>query len=159
MFSLEKVEKPLVLLCFRSKVLKKQWLYCVFAQKYWKSIGFIVFSLKSVEKALVLRARDDVNDDMQKNHWFYWKNIFLLIKYWMERYKTNVKPSGYGFGPWPCNTRLDKLWGTLTAKLFREPLVLLCFRSNILNKPLVLRCFPSRMLKNHWFYCVFAQNC
>ena len=35
--------------------------------------------------------------------------------------KRVVKPiSGYGFGPWNCNTRLDKLWGTLTDKLFRE---------------------------------------
>ena len=28
--------------------------------------------------------------------------------------------SGNGFGLWIPNTRLDMLWGTLTAKLFRE---------------------------------------
>ena len=28
-----------------------------------------------------------------------------------------------------------------------------------LKKPLVLLCFRSKMLKNHWFYCVFAQKC
>ena len=28
-----KNEKPLVLLCVRSKILKNHWLYCVFAQK------------------------------------------------------------------------------------------------------------------------------
>jgi len=27
------------------------------------------------------------------------------------------------------------------------------------KKPLVLLCFRSKMLKNRWFYCVFAQNC
>ena len=60
-FSLKNVEKPLVLLCFRSKILKKQWwycvfaqkplknhwFYCVFAQKCWKTIGFIVFVLRN----------------------------------------------------------------------------------------------------------------
>ena len=38
--SLQNVEKPLVLLCFRSKRLKKHWFYCVFAQNCWKTIGF-----------------------------------------------------------------------------------------------------------------------
>ena len=52
--SLKNSEKAMVLLCFRSKVLKKQWFYYVFAQRLWKRTGFIVFSLKHVEKALVL---------------------------------------------------------------------------------------------------------
>ena len=96
------------------------------------------------------------------------------------------KRSSHGFGPWNCNTRLDKLWGTLTDKLFREPLVLLCFRLKMLKnnwfyygfaqkcwktigftvfslknveKPMVLLCFRWKILKNHWFYCVFAQKC
>ena len=43
----EKRAKPLVVLCFRSKVLKKHWFYCVFAQKGWKTIGFIVKMQKS----------------------------------------------------------------------------------------------------------------
>ena len=47
MFSLKSIEKALVLLCFRSKVLKKHWFYCVFAQKGWKTIGFIVKMQKS----------------------------------------------------------------------------------------------------------------
>ena len=46
-FSLHNVEKALVLLCFRSKMLKKHWFYCVFAQKGWKTIGFIVKMQKS----------------------------------------------------------------------------------------------------------------
>ena len=79
--------------------------------------------------------------------------LWKILKKSKNHYKTCgflrkkvVKPiSNYGFGPWSCNTRLEKLWGTLTDKLFREPLVLLCFR--------------SQMLKNHWFYCVFAQKC
>ena len=85
---------------------------------------------------------------MKKPVVLLWK-IFKKIK---NHYKTCgflkkrvVKPiSIYGFGPWPSHTRLDKLWGTLTDKLFREPLVLLCVH--------------SKMLKNHWFYCVFAQK-
>ena len=32
------------------KNVKNHWLYCVFAQKYWKTIGFTVCSLKKVEK-------------------------------------------------------------------------------------------------------------
>ena len=88
-----------------------------------------------------------------------------------------VKPiSGNGFGPRVAHTRLERLWGTLTDKLFREcwksigftvfslknvekPLVLLCFRSKMLKKALVLLCFRSEMLKKHWFYCVFAPKC
>ena len=97
MFSLKNVEKPLVLQCFHSKMLKKHWFYYVFAQKCWKTIGFTVFSLKNVEKPLVLQAKEAV------------KPIPV------------VKPvSIYGFGPWVSHTRLDELWGTLTAKLFRD---------------------------------------
>ena len=36
MFSVKNDEKPLVLLCFRSKILKNRWFYCVFAQKCLK---------------------------------------------------------------------------------------------------------------------------
>ena len=41
MFSLQNVEKALVLLCFRSKMLKKHWSYCVFAPKVKKPLRFI----------------------------------------------------------------------------------------------------------------------
>ena len=47
MFSRKKVEKPLVLLCFRSKVVEKHWFYSVFTQKGWKTIGFIIKMQKS----------------------------------------------------------------------------------------------------------------
>ena len=107
-FSFKNVKKPLVLLCFRSKMLKN----------YEEPLQPSCLGKKE-QKPLVL-------------HWFFKKRV--------------VKPiSSHGFGPWSCNTRQEKLWGTLTDKLFREPLVLLCFR--------------SKMLKNHWFYCVFAQKC
>ena len=125
------------------------------------------------------------------------KPLVLLIKILKKsknQYKTHVflkkkrvvKPIPiYGFGPWPAHTRLDMLWGTLTAKLFREPLVLLGFRLTRLKnhwfycvfarkgwksigfivfslktdeKALVLLCFHSKRLKKHWFYCVFAQK-
>ena len=58
--SLKKVEKALVLLCFRANRLKKHWFYCVFTQKGWKTIGFIIkmqkgektigFTVKNFEK-------------------------------------------------------------------------------------------------------------
>ena len=47
-------EKALVLLCFRSRMLKKQWFYLVFDRKCWKSIGFTLFSIENCEKAMVL---------------------------------------------------------------------------------------------------------
>ena len=49
-FSLKNVEQPVVLLCFRSNMLKNHWFYCVFAQKCWKTIVFTVFSLKTFKK-------------------------------------------------------------------------------------------------------------
>ena len=143
MCSLKNIEKIMVLLCFRSKVLKKHWFYCVFAQKGWTTIGFIVKEQKSEKKPLVLPWKI-----VKKSNFAYKTNAFLK--------KRVVKQiPAYGFGPWSCNSRLEKLWGTLTDKLFREPLVLLCFRSNMLKKPLVLLCFRSKNAKNwknHWFY-------
>ena len=56
MFSLKSIEKALVLLCFRSKMLKNHWFYCVFVQTCWKTIGFIVFSFANVSKMNVLRV-------------------------------------------------------------------------------------------------------
>ena len=61
--SLKIVENPLLLLCFRSHMLKNHWFYCVFAQKCWKTIGFIVFSLQNVEKPLVLLCCGSQNVD------------------------------------------------------------------------------------------------
>ena len=46
-FSLKNIEKALVLQCFRSKVLKNHWFYCVFTQKGSKTIGFIIEMQKS----------------------------------------------------------------------------------------------------------------
>ena len=135
MFSVKHATKPLVLLCVRSKVLKNHWFYFVFAPKSWKNIGFTVFSLKNVKKQLVLLCfRSKMlkkplvllssHSKMMKNHWCY--RAFAG--------KTN---SNNGFGPLNCNTRLEKLWGTLTDKLFREPLVLLK-KCKKVKKPLVL---------------------
>ena len=53
-FSFKKVEKALVLQCFRSNMLKKHWFYCVFAQKGSKSSGFTMFSLKELKKTVVV---------------------------------------------------------------------------------------------------------
>ena len=71
--------EPLVLLCFRSKMLKNYWFYPVFAQKYWKTIGFTVFSLKNVKKTLVLLC---FRSKMLKNHWIYWKNAKKWKNHW-----------------------------------------------------------------------------
>ena len=80
-----------------------------------------MFSLKKVEKPLVLLQKCK---KVQKPLVLLWK----ILEKSKNHYKTTgflkkrvVKPiSGYGFGPWICNTRLEMLWGTLTAKLFRE---------------------------------------
>ena len=50
MFSLTKVEKPLVLLSFRPKMLKNHWFYKPGHQKCSKSIGFTVACLKNNSK-------------------------------------------------------------------------------------------------------------
>ena len=137
MFSLKCIEKQLVLLCFRSNMLKKHWVYCVFAQKGWKTIGFIACSLKSIEKALVLPC---FRSKRSKKKWFYCKisvkmqkskkKPLVLLWKMLQKSKNQlfyivflrvVKPiSSNGFGPWPSHTRLEMLWGTLTDKLFRE---------------------------------------
>ena len=103
-------KKALVLLCFRSKMVKKHWFYCVFAPK--------------VKKALVLLC---FRSKMLKNHWFYkqrcrktWKTIGFTVKRAPGHRKTNPGPPGHGSGVWSSPTRKDKLWGTLTDKLFRE---------------------------------------
>ena len=83
MFSLKDVEKPLVLHCFLSKMLKNHWFYCVFTQKHTKTIGFIAFSLKNVEKPLVLWC---FRSKMLKKqlvllgfHWKCWKTIGFIV--------------------------------------------------------------------------------
>ena len=65
------IKNPVVLSCFRSKIMKKHWFYCVFAQK----VAFLVKILvpkckkhKNVEKPLVLLC---FRSKMLKNHWFY----------------------------------------------------------------------------------------
>ena len=165
-FSLKNVEKPLVLLCFRSKMLKNHWFYCVFAQKCWKTIGFTskealkpkktlvlqcslckwILKLKKVKKPCVFPEKNVCPFHFSKR-----KSGFTI--------KRPRKRSGNGFGVWISNTRQEMLWGTLTDKLFREPLVLLCFRSQILKNHWFYCVFAQTCKKNNWFYCVFAQKC
>ena len=57
-------EEPLQPSC-----LGNHWFYCVFAPQCWKTIGFIVFSLKNVEKPVVLLC---FRSKMLKNHWLYY---------------------------------------------------------------------------------------
>ena len=142
MFSLKHVEKAMVLLCFRSKsciwlwkslcqnakntkMLKNHWFYCIFGPKN------CIFSENPCAK-------------MQKNKkvkntcvfiWFFHqseKQALVLLWKMLKKSKNHCKASGFlkkrvvkpisgnGFGPWNSHTRLDKLWGTLTDKLFRE---------------------------------------
>ena len=42
LFWLNWSETTMVLLCFRSNMLKQHWFYCVFAQQVWKTSGFFV---------------------------------------------------------------------------------------------------------------------
>ena len=95
--------------------------------------------------------------------------LWKILKKSKKHYKTSVfwqkrvvKPSlTYGFGPWNSHTRLEKLWGTLTDKLFREcwnTIGFTVFSLKDVEKLVVSLCFRSKMLKNHWFYCVFAQK-
>ena len=69
LFSRKKVEKPVALLRLRAKVLKKHWFYCVFAQKGWQTIGFIVKMQKN-EKTIGFIAK------MQKSE----KTIGFTVK-------------------------------------------------------------------------------
>ena len=50
-FSHTRVEKSLALLCVRARMLKKHWLYCVFAPPCCKIICFIMFSLRKTHKS------------------------------------------------------------------------------------------------------------
>ena len=45
-FSLKSIEQALVLLCFRSKRLKNQWVYCKIIVKMQKSEKTIGFTMK-----------------------------------------------------------------------------------------------------------------
>ena len=90
MFSLKNVEKALVLLGLRQKMLKNHWFYrsgnrncwkaigftSKEAEMYWKSIGFTMFSLQNIKKALVLRC---FRSKSLKKHWFY---CVFAQKYW-----------------------------------------------------------------------------
>ena len=130
-FSFKHGEKPLVLLRFCSNMVKNHGFYCKtnFGQRIWplglsysrgekalvllglqsrmlKSIGFIV-KIKKMKKPLV----------------FIWK----IAKKVNFVYKTNVKPkkdrkTNFGQRIWPLGLSYsgDELWGTLSAKLFRE---------------------------------------
>ena len=120
MFSLK--NKALVLLCFRSKTKKNRWCYHAFAHKWWKSIGFTVLSLKNAEKALVLQC---FRLNMLKNQWFYKQRGRKILKnhwFYCKTSPSHRQPpaTSHGSGVWNSNTRLEKLWGTLTDKLFRE---------------------------------------
>ena len=64
----KKREKPLVLLCVRSNILKTSG-FIVFSLKHLKkTIGFIMFSLRSDDKQFVLLC---FRSKKLKNHWFY----------------------------------------------------------------------------------------
>ncbi len=76
---------------------KKHWFYYVFAQQKWKTIGFI--------------------ERVAERHW---KTIGFTVKRAPDHRKTNPGQPGHGSGVWRSPTRQDKLWGTLTDKLFRE---------------------------------------
>ena len=103
------------------KVLKKHWFYRCRPKKCLKSIGFIDVVQKSVKKALVLQIGQPKT---LKNHWFYkpgnrkrWKTIGFTVK---PGPGNGATVRLHRSGVWSSDTRLETLWGTLTAKLFRE---------------------------------------
>ena len=144
-------------------MLKKHWFYCKtspshrqppashglripglkFTHSFWKyyneslqtsclvkkAFVLLCVALTHVEKALVLQR---VCSNILKKQWFYY--VFA---------RTCRKSA--------CFTR----YSLANVEI---PLVLLCFRSTMLNKHLFFLCFRSKMLKKHWFYCVFAHK-
>ena len=106
------VDKPLVLLCFRSKMLKNHWFYCV----------FLTFSFKNVKKPLVLLC---FRSKMLKNHWFY-----------KQRGRTNWTTIGFTAKPDPAtaSTHLSTDSGSAFAILggwvMRNPYSLKLFRES-----------------------------
>ena len=126
-------EEPLQTSC-----LGNHWFYCVFAQIYWKSIGFIdpateflenplvllCFRSKYVEKQLVLLC---FRSTMLKNHWFYKqrclktrKTIGFTVKPIPATAQQPATGNGQRIRALVYTYSLDTLWGTLTDKLFRE---------------------------------------
>ena len=86
-----------------------------------KNIGFIDVVQKSVKRPLVLQTGQPKT---LKNHWFYkpgnrqrWKTIGFTVK---PAPGNGATVRAHRSGVWNSDTRLDELWGTLTAKLFRE---------------------------------------
>ena len=76
------------------KVLKKHWFYRSGNQKRWKTIGFTSRATENVEKPLVLLVKPAPGN--------------------------GATVRTHRAGVWSSDTRLEGLWGTLTAKLFRE---------------------------------------
>ena len=85
--SLANGEQALVLLSFRSKIVKRHVLMC-FHSKMMKSSGFTMFFIKHNENPMVLRF---FHSKMVNNYWFYCKT-----------------DSRHGFGVWNSKTRLDE---------------------------------------------------
>ena len=102
MCSFKNVKKSLVLLCFRSKMLKNHWFYCVFAPKCWKTIGFIVlwlpkcrllpmfftvFAPPSLRKPYKVYQKLNFLIDECKSALFFQRKIFRLyktiLKFWL----------------------------------------------------------------------------
>ena len=137
MFSLKKVKKALVLLCFRSKKGKKHWFYCVFAQNCWKTIGF-------------------TSKEAEKN----WKTIGFTVKPAPGNRATGQPGWSYGFGVWVCNTRswIRNEEPLQPSCLGKKALVLLCFRSKMLKKQWFYCVFAPKCWKNIGFTVFSLQN-
>ena len=115
------IKKPLVLQYPSTEVAKNHWFYCIRPNKYQKTIGFTECvrkkyqktsgftdrATKNIEKPLVLQTGQPKT---LKNHWFYCKT---------SPGQRGNRPCNRS-GVWNWHTRLERLWGTLTAKLFRE---------------------------------------
>ena len=74
--SLKHVEKSLVLLWFRSKILKNHWFYCVFAQKFCKTITFSIKIDKKIAFFVEILVRKwQKRKKVKKTLRFIWKIV------------------------------------------------------------------------------------
>ena len=154
MFSLKNVKKPLVLLCFRSKMLKNNWFYKQRGLKTKKTIGFTSKeALKPITSQKCVKIAKPYKNQINffamlffmSKFWFYWESSMNLLR---------ATDSGRAFA-------------ILVWRCYEEPLQTSClgnhwftvFSLTNVKNPLVLLCFRSQMLNNHWFYFVFANKC
>ena len=76
------------------------------------------------------------------------------LRYWPKTIKTALVLQ-YGTKQW-----LNKHWFySMWQKAIEKHWFYSTEHQHVFKKQVVLLCVRSKMMKNHWFYCVFAQKC